>query len=148
MTKDYIRHQGRVERIEEQKVYVRIEQKAACNDCHARSACLTADKKDKIIEVNDASGRYQPHEEVVVSVHASLGFLAIFIAFVVPLVLVILALTAGLQLFESEGAAGLTGLAVLAPYYFVVYLFRKRLKRRFRFELSKDTETDFSTVNT
>jgi sigma-E factor negative regulatory protein RseC len=137
MIKDYIRHQGWVERIEKQKVYVRIEQKAACSDCHARSACLAADKKDRIIEVDDASGLYEPCDEVIVSTHTSMGFLAIFIAFVIPLVLVVATFAAGMFLFDSEGVAGLTGLATLVPYYFAVYLFRNKLRQKLRFTLSK-----------
>lgn len=137
MTKDYIQHQGTVERIEKHKVYVRIEQKAACSDCHAKSVCLASDKKDKIIEINDLSGGYAPHEEVIVSARTSMGFLAVFIAFAIPLFLVIISLIAGMRTTGSEGLGGLIGLSVLVPYYFVVYLFRDRLKKKFIFTLSK-----------
>jgi len=137
MTKDYIRHQGTVERIEKHKVYVRIEQKAACSDCHAKSVCLASDKKDKIIEINDYSGDYAPYEEVIVSARTSMGFFAVFIAFAIPLLLVIISLVTGMQTTGSEGLGGLIGLSVLIPYYFVLYLFRDRLKKKFIFTLSK-----------
>lgn len=140
MTKDYIRHQGKVERIEKHKVYVRIEQKAACSDCHAKSVCLASDKKDKIIEVNDHSGCYAPQEDVVVSARTSMGFFAVFIAFAIPLFLVILSLIVGMKTTDSEALGGLIGLSVLVPYYFVLYLFRDKLKKKFIFTLSKAQE--------
>ncbi|MDR2916757.1 MAG: SoxR reducing system RseC family protein [Tannerella sp.] len=137
MTKDYIRHQGKVERIEKHKVYVRIEQKAACSDCHAKSVCLASDKKDKIIEVNDNSGCYSLQEDVIISARSSMGLFAVIIAFAIPLILVIVSLIAGMNTSGNEVIGGLVGLSVLIPYYFILYLFRDKLKKKFIFTLSK-----------
>lgn len=140
MTKDYIRHQGRIEKIEKHKVYVKIEQKAACSDCHAKSVCLASDKKDKIIEVNDDSGCYSPQEDVIISARSSMGFFAVFIAFAIPLILVIISLVIGMNMTSNEGIGGLIGLSILIPYYFTLYLFRDKLKKKFIFTLSKTSE--------
>ena len=137
MTSDYIKHQGVIERIEKRKVFVRIEQKTACQDCHAGSACLASDKKDKVIEVNDLSGNFNLQEKVVVSVRQSMGLLAAFIAYVIPLVFVIIAIVVGIYASGSETIGGLIGLSALFPYYFILYLIRDKLKQRFVFSLSK-----------
>ncbi|MDR0572820.1 MAG: SoxR reducing system RseC family protein [Tannerella sp.] len=147
MTKDYIRHQGKIERIEKHKVYVRIEQKASCSDCHAKSVCFASDKKDKIIEVNDRSGRYSPREDVIISVRSSMGLFAVVIAFTIPLILVILSVIAGTSASGDEGIGGLAGLSVLVPYYFILYLFRGILKKKFIFTLSKSPERTHNVTN-
>ena len=147
MGNDYIRHQGKVERVENQKVYVRIEQKAACSDCHAGSVCLASDKKDKIIEVTDYIGSYEPQDDVLVSVKQSMGLFAVFIAFVIPLFLVIL--TAAIVVYASRNdvAGGLAGLSTLFPYYFALYLMRDKVKKKFVFSLSLNPAIHPSSTN-
>ena len=139
--KDWIQHQGIIERIEKYKVFVRIEQMAACSACHARSACLAADKKEKIIEVDDPSGMYAVNEQVLISARSSTGFFAVVIAFAIPLVLVIAALVIGINRSGNECIAGLAGLSVLIPYYFILHIFRHKLKKKFVFSLSKRQDT-------
>ena len=137
ITSDYIYHQGTIERIEKRKVFVRIEQKAACQDCRAGSVCLASDKKEKIIEVMDFSGNFTVREEVIVSIRQSTGLLAASIVYVIPLLFVIIAIVAGRYATGSEVTGGLIGLLVLFPYYFVLYLLRDKLKKSFTFSLSK-----------
>jgi sigma-E factor negative regulatory protein RseC len=132
-----IRHQGIVEKVEKHKVFVRIEQRAACSACHARSVCLASEKKDKIIEISDDTGSYAAHEQVIVSAQPATGYLAVIIAFVIPLALVVAALVTGTGQSGSEGVGGLVGLAILIPYYLILYVFRDKLKKKLVFSLSK-----------
>ena len=140
MANEYIRHQGKVERIENQKIYVRILQKAACSDCHAVAVCLASDKKEKIIEVIDDSGCFELQEDVFVSVRQSNGLFAVFIAYVLPLLIVIITVIIGISVSKDEAFGGFAGLVTLIPYYFIVYLMRDKLKKKFIFSLSKMTE--------
>ena len=137
MIKDYIQHQGIVNSIEKHKVLVKITQKTACSDCHAKSACISSDKKEKIIEVYDNSGQYALNEDVIVSAQSSIGLLAVALAFVLPLIIVATTIFAGIKISGNEAISGLTGLSMLIPYYFILYLFRNKLKRSFVFTLSK-----------
>jgi sigma-E factor negative regulatory protein RseC len=132
-----ITHQGIVEKVEKHKVFVRIEQLTACSACHVRTACLASDKKDKIIEINDDSGIYAASEQVIVSVRSSTGIFAILTAFAVPLAVVIIAVIIGTKKSGNEGVGGLSGLSALILYYFVLYIFRDKMKKKFVFSLSK-----------
>ena len=136
-TIDYIEHKGKIERIEERSVFVRIEQKTACQDCHAGSVCLASDKKDKVIEVSDLSGSFTLQEKVIVTVRQSMGLFAAFIAYVMPLLFVIIAIIAGIYATGSEALGGLIGLSTLLPYYFILYLLRDKMKKKIIFSLSK-----------
>lgn len=115
-----------------------IEQQSACAACHARSACLVSDKKEKLIEVKGESRRFAEGEEVMVVAHASSGMLAVVLAFAVPLVLVVAAVFAGARLSGGDdGIGGIAGLAVLAGYYALLYAFREKIGRRFSFSVRK-----------
>ena len=61
-----INHTGFVEKIDGDTVFVRITQQSACSGCHAQSMCSASEKKDKIIEVPDRSGRFRVNEEVII----------------------------------------------------------------------------------
>lgn len=139
--RDNIRHRGKVEKVGKHKVFVRIEQQAACSACHARTACLASDKKEKIIEVDDDSGLYSVDEQVFVSAQPATGLLAVAVAFVIPLALVIIALIAGTGKSGNEAVGGLAGLSVLIPYYLILYALRDKLKKKFVFTLSKAQDT-------
>ncbi|MDR0698900.1 MAG: SoxR reducing system RseC family protein [Tannerella sp.] len=136
-----IRHQGIVEKVEKHKVFVRIEQLTACSACHARTACLASDKKDKIIEVDDPSGAYAASEQVIVSVRSSVGFFAVLTAFVIPLACVVIAVIIGTNKSGNEGIGGLAGLLTLILYYLILYIFRDKMRRKFVFSLSKTQNT-------
>ena len=148
MTQDYIQHLGKIDRIEKHKVYVRIEQKTACNDCHVKSSCLVSNKKEKIIEVDDNTGRYFLQEDVIVSMRSSMGLFAVALAFAIPLLLVLFSLVASITLGGNDVFGGLIGFFVLVPYYWILHLFRNKIKKKMMFTLSKDQKlaSSFATV--
>ena len=98
-----------------------IEQQSACSACHARSACLASDKKEKLIEVKGESRQFAPGEEVMVVAQSSSGMQAVALAFAVPFVLVVAAVFIG----------------ALAVDYALLYAFREKIGRRFSFSVAK-----------
>lgn len=138
---DSIRHRGKVEKVERDRVFVRLEEEVACSACQARKGCLASEGKETVIAVDDGSGRYSVNEEVTVSIQSAAGLRAAVVAFVIPLACVIVALTAGTVKSGSEIIGGLTGLAVLIPYYLILYVLRDKVKKRFVFTLSKAQDT-------
>ncbi len=132
-----INHNGRIEKIEGNAIFVRIIQQSACSGCHAQGMCGASEKKEKIIEVNDNSGKYHVNEEVTICGQSSLGLQAVLLAFVLPVILVVAAIVAGNYLQWDETTSGLTGLLLLVPYYCILYFLREKLKRKFIFTLKK-----------
>lgn len=133
-----IDHIGIIERIEGDTIFIRIEQESACSECHAKGLCTASERKEKIIEVmTDNSNAYHVNEKVIVSAELSLGLKAVLLAFVFPLIIVVMAIIIGTYLNWDESTNGTIGLALLIPYYVILYYFRNRIKKKFVFTLKK-----------
>lgn len=132
-----IRHNGTIEHIEGDRIFVRITQQSACAGCHARSMCSASESKVKIIEVVDNSGEFKENENVTIYGQSSSGLQAVLFAFVLPLIIVIAMVVVGILSGWGESISALSGLSLLIPYYYILYLIRDKLTRKFVFTLEK-----------
>jgi len=136
MSSGTIIHPGIIESIKGDKVFIRILSQSACSTCHAKGACTVADIEEKIIEADlDPSGNHKPGDQVMVRMEESLGRKAVLLGYVLPLVVLVGSIVFFLSVLEHEGLAALLSLLMLVPYYLVLYLFRKRLQKEFRFRI-------------
>lgn len=134
--KEQVSHKGRIIRMTPQTTTVAIEQHAACSTCHAAGLCGMADVAEKAVEVpTDPYAPYGVGDEVEVVLKASMGMKAVYLAYLIPLV-VLMAVILGLSaLGVGEMAAALSGVGAIAVYYLVLYLFRDRLKNEYIFTI-------------
>jgi len=65
----------------------------------------------------------------------SLGTRAVMLGYFLPFLLVLLTLIVTLNIFKSQGLAGLISLGVLVPYYMLLYFNKDRLKKTFTFKI-------------
>ena len=136
MTNNTIKHLGIVENIQGSHLSVRIVQTSACAACSVKGHCSSADSKDKIIDIIDtAAASYQVGENVMVVGETSMGKQAVALAFIIPFVLLIFTLFLFMALIENELYAALLSLAVLVPYYYILWLNKTRLKQKFSFTI-------------
>lgn len=133
-----IQHEGIIQKIEGNHITVRISQLAACSDCHAKSACLAAESKEKIVDIFDSSGQFTLNEQVYLEGKTAVGYKAVLWAFVIPLLLLIGTLLTTVAIWSfNEIHAALSALLVLIPYYSVLHLFRNKMAEKFTFKLRK-----------
>ena len=136
MTNNTIKHLGIVENIQGSHLSVRIVQTSACAACSAKGHCSSADSKDKIIDIIDtAASSYRVGEKVMVIGETSMGMMAVVLAFIIPFVLLIFSLFLFIALMENELYSALLSLAILIPYYFILWLNKTRLKQKFSFTI-------------
>ncbi len=136
MTNNTIKHLGIVENIQGSHLAVRIVQTSACAACSAKGHCSSADSKDKIIDIIDtAASSYRVGEKVMVIGETSMGMMAVVLAFIIPFVLLIFSLFLFMALMENELYSALLSLAILIPYYFILWLNKTRLKQKFSFTI-------------
>ena len=134
---DNISHSGIVESIIGNIVNVRIRQTSACAACKVAGYCNAAESKEKIISVTTPdSSRYAVGQEAVVSTSGKTATRALLWAFGVPCILLMTVLAAGIFLFDSEGTAAITAMAIMLVYYFLLWLMRDRIAAQVSFTIS------------
>lgn len=132
-----ISHSGVIERIEPDKVQVRIVQTSACAACKVAGYCSAAESKEKLIDVfgETATRNLQVGQQVTVTTSGVVAAKALLWGFGLPFVLLVSVLIIVLIVTSSEGLAALCALAALVPYYFVLWLLRNRMRDELSFQI-------------
>jgi len=66
-----------------------------------------------------------------------MGFLAVFLAYVLPFIIMIALMLVAHYTKVSEPVTGLLVVMFLTAYFFTLYAFRKKLNRKFTFTIKK-----------
>lgn len=136
-----IEHEGRVVAVGDDFIRVEIVNKSACAACHAKGVCAASEEKIKTIDVPLTIGtmthHYEPGENVILILSSSLGAKAVFLAYALPLVVLLAAMLTASSFNLQELYVGLCGLGAVALYYLVLSFFRHRLSRVFLFSIEK-----------
>jgi sigma-E factor negative regulatory protein RseC len=129
-----IEHDGIVKSSDNRSVTVTISATSACSGCHAEGMCSLSGREDKTVEI---PGTYNvlPGDSVTILMKQSSGYSAVFLGYVLPLILVIALLIILASLSVPELMAGIGALVILIPYYLTLYFFRNRINKKFTFTL-------------
>lgn len=132
---DTIKHQGIVENIDGSRLRVRIVQTSACAACSVRGHCSSADAKEKLIDVTDPvfASSYKRGDHVWVVGQLSMGWMAVLLAFIFPFLLVVVSLFLFMSIWGNELQSALCALLLLIPYYYILWLNRARIGKKFSF---------------
>lgn len=133
---DVIKHTGVVEAINGNNCNVRILQHSACSGCSAQRLCNSSESKEKIITVLLNGEDVQVGETVNIEGTVVQGLRAVYICYMIPLVLLIVSVYLGVRL-SGDMLGVFLSLGVLAIYYIVLYLFRNSIGQQFAFTLHK-----------
>lgn len=129
-----IRHRGKIVDIDPVVTKVEILRTSACSACHAKELCGFSEEEKRIVDV--ATSGFDPHqigEEVTLCMKKSMGMKAVWIAYVIPLVILVISVLVLSALGLGELAMGLGAIAAVALYYVVILCFRDRLSNEFIF---------------
>lgn len=130
-----IEHMGIIHAVHGRNIQVKILQVSACSGCHAKGACSSADMDEKFVDVDAEGRKFEVGETVTLYGQASMGYLAVFLAFVLPFLLILAVLFLVGQFTSNEIVSGALGLGILIPYYIILSLFNKKLKSRLKFRI-------------
>lgn len=136
MVEEEISHSGRVVDITPAEIMVEIVSESACSSCHAASMCGMSEIKKKQISVPAVPG-YEVGEEVWVNLKRSMGLKAVWVAYVMPLILLVADILTTSALGAGEVLCGVSALAVVGIYFLLIYLFRNKLKNEYTFYIKK-----------
>lgn len=132
-----IYHEGVIEEIRNDgSIAVRIASTPGCVSCAAKEICNASEIEEKIIEVaNPKDHNYSVGDLVSVSLKQSAGLHAVMLGYVYPFLVMLITLIIMINVTDSQGVAGLTAIAMLIPYYVILYLTKSRQKESFQFEI-------------
>ena len=131
-----ITHRGRIVSITPEYTTVEIVSESACAACHAKGLCSLGDSKVKQVEVPTRGwDSYTVGQEVSVVLRATMGHKAVWLAYMVPLLIMVAALLGILSAGGSELVAGLGAIGAVAVYYGVIWLLRDRLRKEYVFNI-------------
>ncbi len=131
---EVIEHKGIVVSVDPAVTKVEIIRSSACGTCHAKELCGFSEESKKTVEV--ATDGFKPHEpgdEVVLCMKRTMGMKAVWIAYVLPLVILVAAILLMSLLHAGELATGLAAIGAVALYYLVIFLLRGKLNDDFVF---------------
>ena len=132
-------HPGVVQECGRGLVRVRIASQSACGSCQSKTVCGMSEMQEKIVEVQVRdSSVYHPGQSVKVSLDKRLGFRALWLAYLLPFLIMVGLVVISLQLGGGEPLAALAALTGLGIYFTVLYRFRLLLRKRFHFTISPE----------
>lgn len=133
-----VSHKGRIVRITPQTTTVAIEQHGACGSCHAAGLCGMAEATEKAVELpTNPYANYVVGDQVEVVLKASMGMKAVWLAYCIPLVVLLAVILVLFSLGAGEVVSGLSGIGAVGIYYFLLWLFRDRLRNEYVFTIKE-----------
>ena len=132
--KNAIAHSGRIVEITPDFTTVEIIATSACSSCHAKELCGMSEDKEKLIMVpTDGFAERKVGDEVQVLTKMTMGLKAVWISYVIPLVILMILILSLSKAFDNEFLCGLAAVVGVGLYYFGIWLFKDRLSNEFVF---------------
>lgn len=126
MKQDEISHTGRIVSIDPMVTKVEIIRSSACGECHARALCGYAEDQVKIVDVpTNAFDFFEVGQQVQVCLKRSMGMKAVWISYVIPLIVMMIVILLLNALGAGELATGLAGIGAVALYYIALFIAKR-----------------------
>jgi sigma-E factor negative regulatory protein RseC len=133
-------HFGLIRSISDGIIEVGVEAPIACSSCEVSSSCGLADHAEKIIHVKSDRSSFDVGEKVALTYEETLSSKALLLVYVLPIVVIILAIIVANSFTDNELIIGLSALLSLLPYFLLFKLFSKSINRVFSFSILKMEE--------
>ena len=130
---------GIVKATGENMILVEMTVHSACSNCHAKSACMFQGKKEMLEIPNIGNEIFSVGDHVTIHMQERLGKKALIMAYLVPFLLLMIALFLVVSLTGNELLGFLVSISSLAVYYIVLALYNRNRKidKQFTFFIQK-----------
>lgn len=132
-----IRHEGIIESLGAEGCTVRILQASACSSCSARQLCRSSESKEKLVEVRGHYPTLHVGDRVTLVGSVRQGLRASVLAYVVPLIIMLVVLFLVTHHY-GEKLGALAALLALGLYYGVLFLLKDKLAGQFSFRIENN----------
>ncbi|MDR3047223.1 MAG: SoxR reducing system RseC family protein [Bacteroidales bacterium] len=118
-----------VKEIAGNEVLVEMTIKSACDGCHAKSVCISSQRRNELVKIdNTAHTPLKIGDSVKIGIKQSIGNQAIFIAYGLPFVVLFVFFILISVVFGNELVAALIALVATGLYFALLALFNKKKK--------------------
>lgn len=131
--------QATIVRINKNTIEAMIQNRSTCSGCSLQAQCVTTECRKKLIEIpTQKNNTYYPEQKITVSLSEVSGWKAVFYAYILPLMLVLITLCLTWFTTENEILSGIYAFLSVFPYYLLLFLFRKHFKKQIHFKIVED----------
>ena len=134
-----IEYRGIITEVHPGNLQVEIRDETACDVCSARKSCCMSGKREKRLDIPFVSGDYRPGDEVTVVGKTSMGLKAVLIAFILPLMVIVVPLAATSSMGANERQAALISLSAMIVYFLGIFFLKNKIKQTFTFIIDDKT---------
>ena len=132
--KNEIVHAGKILEITPDFTTVQIIVSSACSSCHAKGLCGMSEEEEKVIMLpTDPYATYNVGDEVQVCTKMAMGLKAVWISYVIPLIILMILILSLSSFIGNEYLVGGLSVAGVAVYYFIIWLLKDKLNDEFVF---------------
>ena len=138
---DNICREGIVREINGDEITVEVIVSSACSGCHAKSICIPSDRRqERIVVKNTRNEQYEVGETVELLLETSAGNKAVMLAYVLPLVVLLVLLFGCYALTHKELlSVGISVLGVII-YYLILKSAGKKVEQGITFGIRKNRQ--------
>lgn len=137
MSNNIISHKGIINSIVGNRLEVTIISESACSSCKSKKVCSISEIKEKNIYIENTDNSFQVGETVNVFIEERMGAYAVFFAYGLPFIIMVLVLFIGYYNKFSEPLMGLSVVVLLTIYYTTLYLLRNQIGKKVTFKVEK-----------
>lgn len=130
--------EGIVRAIDGDDIHVEVVVSSACSGCHAKSICIPSDHRQEVIIVkNTRQEEFQVGETVELLLETSAGNKAVVLAYVLPLVVLLVFLFGCYALTHKELLSVGVGVLGVILYYLILKSSSKKVEQGIEFGIRK-----------
>lgn len=133
-----ISKEGEIIALTDKIVKVRYLCASACRNCPAQNLCPSHENQNKEIKImRDKDKIYQIGDKVKINLQERSGWLAIIIAYIIPLVIILGFISYATTERWSELTTATIGLLIVPVYYILLNRMSKRLQTMIKIEIQE-----------
>ena len=131
-------HKGKIVEITPEFTTVEIISESACGSCHAKGLCGVSESRTKAVQLPTRGwDSFRVGDEVQLVLKSSMGHKAVWLAYVIPLIILLAVLLGLLALGVGDLASAAAAFGVIAVWYFCLWLFREKLRTEYIFNIKQ-----------
>lgn len=134
--KKTVSHVGKILEITPDFTTVEIIRASACSECHAKALCGFSEEEKKVLMIpTDPYSEHRVGDEVELVLKYTMGLKAVWISYVIPLLILMILILTLSPVIVHELYCGLIAIAGVLLYYFFIWLFRDKLSNEVVFKI-------------